>query len=265
VAVAVTVAVAGIGEPVPAAQAQGLGFGGATASGPIEVLADNGIEWQQDRQRFVARGNAQASRGTVTLRSDELVAYYDTAGGDISRLEAHGNVRITSPSEEATGDDAEYDVAASRLVLTGDPVRLKTPREVLTAKRRLTYDVAAHQAVAEGGATIDQGKRTLRAATLVAHLREVEGKTELSTVDAQGGVVITTENETARGSQGNYNAKTGIATLTGSVTLTRGPNVLTGTKAVVNMRTGVSTLHGGGGDGKARAVLSPAAPAPQHP
>jgi lipopolysaccharide export system protein LptA len=91
----------------------------------------------------------------------------------------------------------------------------------------------------------------------------VNGKSELQTVDATGGVLITTEKETARGSQGKYNAKTGIATLTGSVTLTRGQNVLQGGLATVNMKTGVSSLSGTSAtDGKARAVFSPGSSSP---
>ncbi len=256
--------------PSPSAMAQSLDLGGGRGDGPIEVVANNGIEWQQDLRRFIARGDAVATRGQVTLRADELVAYYDqdgaTDGGsggggtEINRLEAHGSVRITSPTEEATGGDAVYTVADGRIVLTGAPVRLRTPSEVVTAGERMIYDVVGKRAIAEGGATIDQGKRTLRAKTLVATLTETNGKTDITSVDAQGGVVITTEKETARGSQGKYNAKTGIATLTGSVTLTQGQNVLTGATAVVNMRTGVSTLSGGGDQGaggKARAVLVP--------
>lgn len=250
--------------------AQSLSMG--QGDGPIEVLADNGIEWQQDLQRFVARGNAVAIRGAVKLHADELIAYYDggktgdqgDGASEISRMEAHGNVRITSPDEEATGDDAVYHVAEERMILTGEGVRLKTPNEVLTAGKRVTYDVTGKRATAEGGAVLQQtGGRTLRASTLVAHFYETGGRTEISTVDANGNVVITTENETARGSQGKYDAKTGIATLTGSVTLTRGENILTGAQAVTNMRTGVSTLTGGADSGRARAVLVPEKKTPQ--
>lgn len=260
------------------AAAQSLSMG--RGDGPIEVLADNGIEWRQNEQRFIARGNAQAMRGNVTLYADELIAYYEetqgtatddaatgtdgpgsgSGGGDseISRLEAHGNVRIVSPDEEAVGDDAFYQVDEGHLVMTGESLRLTTPNEVLTARDRMTYDVPAKQAVAEGNAVLVQDNgNTLRARTLVAHFHEVEGKTEISTVDALEDVVIVTDQETARGSQGNYDAKTSIATLTGSVTLTRGDNVLTGAKAVTNMDTGISTLYGGGGAGKARAILTP--------
>lgn len=150
------------------ASAQGLDMsGGGGNRGPIEVLADNGIEWQQSTRQFTARGNATATRGEVTVRADELVASYrETAGGG----------------------------------------------------------------------------------------------TTLSTVEARGGVEIVTPQETAHGSQGNYDANTGIATLTGSVRIVRGDNVLTGSRAVVDMRSGVSTLQAGSGadgQGRARAVITP--------
>ncbi|MFA7430286.1 MAG: LptA/OstA family protein [Rhodospirillaceae bacterium] len=245
------------------ALAQGLSLApGSGERGPIEVLADNGIEWQQSTRRFTARGNATATRGDVSIRADELIANYrETDGGntDISRLEAHGAVRITSPTQTATGDSAFYDLDAGQVQLTGRPAKLVTPTETLTAKDRLTYDTVRGIATAEGDATIEQGGRSLRAPVLKALLTPgPDGGTALSTVDATGGVVITTPQETAHGSQGNYDAKTGIATLTGSVRIVRGDNVLTGARAIVNMRTGISTLQAGEpGQGRARAVLNP--------
>lgn len=251
------------------ASAQGLDMsGGGGNRGPIEVLADNGIEWQQSTRQFTARGNATATRGEVTVRADELVASYrETAGGgtDISRLEAHGGVRITSPTQTATGHDAVYDLDTGKFELFGAPARLVTPTETLTAKDRLTYDTVRGVATAEGGATIEQagpqGPRILRAPLLEAKLVAAPGGgTTLSTVEARGGVEIVTPQETAHGSQGNYDANTGIATLTGSVRIVRGDNVLTGSRAVVDMRSGVSTLQAGSGadgQGRARAVITP--------
>ncbi|MGC2854766.1 LptA/OstA family protein [Novispirillum sp. DQ9] len=249
-----------------AAQSLNLSPGGGS-SGPIEVLADNGIEWQQSQRRFTARGNAVASRGDVSVRADQLVASYrETEGGgtDISRLEAHGGVRISSPTQTATGTSAVYDLDTGRVELLGSPARLVTPNETLTANERLTYDTVKGIATAQGGATIEQGGRVLRAPTLEARLvATADGGTALSTVEARGGVEIITPSETAHGSQGNYDANSGIATLTGSVRIVRGDNVLTGSKAIVNLRTGVSTLQGGGpadaqgGTGRARAILNP--------
>jgi lipopolysaccharide export system protein LptA len=45
------------------ADAQSLGFGAPGDQTPVEVLADNGIEWMRDGTRFVAKGNAAAARG----------------------------------------------------------------------------------------------------------------------------------------------------------------------------------------------------------
>ena len=65
---------------------------------------------------------------------------------------------------------------------------------------------------------------------------------EMTRIDAQGNVVITTPTDVARGRQGVYNLTTEIATLTGDVRLTRGDNHLNGQTAEVNMKTGIGRL-----------------------
>jgi len=44
--------------------------------GTLEVTADHDLEWLQQDHAYVARGNAVAKRGTVTLMGDLLIAYY---------------------------------------------------------------------------------------------------------------------------------------------------------------------------------------------
>ena len=44
--------------------------------GPIDVTARDGIEWRQADQVIIARGEAQAIRGNVTVNSDRLIARY---------------------------------------------------------------------------------------------------------------------------------------------------------------------------------------------
>jgi lipopolysaccharide export system protein LptA len=82
--------------------AQTLNFGSGGSDQPIEIFADDGIEWQQENLLFVARGNARAVRGDVTVFGDELRAYYrekPDGGSEIHRLAALGNVRIVSPTQ----------------------------------------------------------------------------------------------------------------------------------------------------------------------
>ena len=66
---------------VPAiAQSLNITSGGENG-GPVEILADDGIEWRQDDNIFIARGNAQAIRDTVTVSADLLrIYYYDNLG-----------------------------------------------------------------------------------------------------------------------------------------------------------------------------------------
>ncbi|MFC7689911.1 hypothetical protein ACFQY5_10135 [Paeniroseomonas aquatica] len=44
--------------------------------GPVDVTASDGIEWRQAEQVVIARGNARAVRGGVTVDSDRLMARY---------------------------------------------------------------------------------------------------------------------------------------------------------------------------------------------
>ncbi len=62
-----------------AAMAQGLDL---SQGGPIEVTAVDGIEWRQQDQVVIARGEARATRGGVTVEADRLIARYRPRGGE---------------------------------------------------------------------------------------------------------------------------------------------------------------------------------------
>ena len=49
--------------------------------GPIQIQADSGIEWQQNQQVYIARGNAVAARGNNEVRADTLIAHYREKAG----------------------------------------------------------------------------------------------------------------------------------------------------------------------------------------
>lgn len=229
------------------ARAQSLNMGGGAKDTPIEIFADNGIEWQQDNQVFLAKGNARAVRSGTTLYADQLTAFYSerTDGTtDIYRLDADGNVRIVSASQTAKADKAVYDVQREILVLTGGKPNLVTPNAVITATQQLEYWQQKQMAVARGNAVATREKRQVRADVLAAFFREDKktGDTKVYRVDAYDNVVVTTEKDRAYGDRGVYNVETGITTLTGSVKILRGKNELVGCKAEVNLTTGISKL-----------------------
>src|SRR5438034_8790463 len=91
---------------------------------PMQIQADSGIEWQQNAQLYIARGNAVASRGNSEVHADTLIAHYrevkgaptasanppDNSGGnpggntEIYRVEAEGHVTMLRDGQTVVGD-----------------------------------------------------------------------------------------------------------------------------------------------------------------
>ena len=248
-----------------AATAQGLNFGSGNPDQPIEVVADDGIEWQQENEVMIARGNARASRSGVTVSGDVLRAYYKKkpqGGTDLTQLDAVGNVKIASGTEVATGESAVYDMAKAILVLRGRRVRFSAGQDVLTANQQMEYYERDLQAIARGNAVASREGKSVRADVLVAFLRkDKRGKTSIHRVQAFENVIIKTAQDTVRSNRGIYNVRTGIATLSGGVHILRGGNILEGDLAEINLNTGVSKLLMAPGpksrSGRVRGLLLP--------
>ncbi|MDT7951325.1 MAG: LptA/OstA family protein [Acetobacteraceae bacterium] len=172
------------------AYAQGLDM---SKGGPIEVTARDGIEWRQNEQVVIARGDARAVRGDVTVVGDTLIAHYrrkanaspgaattvstgsvmsggDTGANEIYRLEADGHVKIFNLTDIAVGDHAIYDIDQAVLVMTGKNMSLTTPNHVMTARDTMEWWSQSHMAVGRGLATVttSDGKR-LSADVLVGY------------------------------------------------------------------------------------------------
>src|ERR1700756_107137 len=118
----------------PSAAAQGLSLSGVSEDRPIEVSADSGIEWQQDAQVYIARGNAVAKRGTTEVHADTLTAHYrpsKASGGEneIYRLDADGHVTIKGERQTVVGDQAVYDVDQQIGIVTGKVLKVATATE----------------------------------------------------------------------------------------------------------------------------------------
>ncbi len=231
-------------------------------SKPIDVDAPAGFEYHDKLQVAIARGGATATQGDMVLTADTLAAYFRktaTGGNEVYRLLAEGNVQLKNGERTAHGSRAIYDLDRSVAVLTGEGLRLTTPEETVTARDSLEYWRDQELAVARGDALAARPKDRVRADKLVALLaRDAQDKLGLSRVDAEGGVVITTQSETARGDKGTYDLDSELALLTGNVRVTRGQNQLNGPAAEVDLKSGVSRIL-------SRVPGSPAPAAPAKP
>ena len=209
------------------------GFGGA-ANSPIQIEADDGIEWRRKEQLYIASGNASASQGGTTVEADRLVAFYrQGANGDneIYRIDADGNVRIYSQEETVTAEKAVYDVLKGVLVLTGEQVQLDTRDDRIIARESMEYYERDRLAVARGDALAIRQERRLKADILMVRFKEESGgerASQIENIEAVGSVIISTPTDLAQAEKGDYNPDTGFATLSGDVRITRGESQLNG-------------------------------------
>jgi lipopolysaccharide export system protein LptA len=282
----------------PPAASQGIDM---SRGGPVDVTAEDGIEWRQAEQVVIARRNARAVRGGVTVDTDRLLARYrpsreragapaapSAPGGgaeaaiggssEIWRLEAEGEVRISTATDIARGDRAVYDIDQAVLVLTGRALSLNSAQQVITARDSLEYWSGKRMAVARGDAVVvdRQENRRVRADTLVSYFledapgapgasaappqqpvrpaasggpgssqqgpRDAPGAGRIERVEGFGNVEIRTATEVVRGDRGVYSPATCMARLLGTVRITRGENQLNGREAIVDVCKGVARL-----------------------
>ncbi len=248
-----------------------------TRGGSIDITADNGIEWHRDEQVVIAQGNARAVRAGVTVTADRLIARYRPRQGaapqadssnsglgganEIYRLEAQGNVVISTETDRATGTQATYDMDQAVLVMTGSNLTLTSKQNTLTARDSLEYWSARRMAVARGDAVArdTQENRVIRADVLVGYFKPDTAtpapaartpatggrpgeNTKLDRVEAFGNVEVRTATEGLRGDRGVYSPDQAIARVAGNVRITRGQDQLNGALAETNLNTGVSRL-----------------------
>lgn len=228
---------------------QGLGLMLPNQKSPIELSADNGMEWRREENLYILRGNALAQSGDLSVRADELRGYYrNTAQNqmELFKLEAIGQVTLQSGGQTARADQAFYDLDQQVFVLLGQTITLTTPTANLQAKDRIEYWQGKNLAVARVGAVATQGENRLRANNLVAHFApgKANNRPELRRIEAEGSVKIQSKDNLAQSQKASYELATGQITMTGDVQLSQGGNQLTGAAAELNTQTGVSRILG---------------------
>ena len=103
-------------------------------------------------------GNVQATQGRIKLRADQIKVWYRADGkesanagttGSITRIDAIGQVFVSSPEETAQGDKGVYDVPAKVITLTGKVVL--TRGDNVIRGQRLVLNMATGRSQIEGG------------------------------------------------------------------------------------------------------------------
>jgi len=260
---------AGAADAQQASQGSGAGAGGLVpnfgnmdtgASGaPIDIEADDGIEWRRDENVYIARGNAHAARGDMSVDADSLIAHYrDNGGGrtQIYMIEADGHVVLKTKDAQIVGDRAVYDLEQGAAIVTGRAIRASSKEQFVTARDSLEYWNQQGAVVARGNAVAGQPDREIHADLLTGYFRvEPNGAKKMYQVEGTGNVRLLSQGNVARARKLVYNLDTDVAVLEGDVKITRGKNQLNGQRAVYNLKTGQAKITGGGG--RVKTLLVP--------
>jgi lipopolysaccharide export system protein LptA len=122
-------------------------------SAPIEITADS-LEVRQNRQVATFTGEVDAVQGDLVLSADQLLVYYSGNGGagqvgasstSIRRIEAFGNVFLSSPEETAQGEAGVYQVASRTVTLEGSVVLTKGQNVIRGERLEYNLDTGRSQ------------------------------------------------------------------------------------------------------------------------
>lgn len=125
---------------------------------PIDIQADR-LEIQQENNLAIWTGNVDVIQGDIRLQAKELRVSYGQAGGDtdgaanvsgsIRRIDARGDVFMSTPTETAKGDNGTYDVVTKMITMNGNVV-LTRGKNVLRGDQ-LVYNMVTGRSVLTGG------------------------------------------------------------------------------------------------------------------
>ncbi len=247
-----------------------------TAEKPLEITADQTLEWHRNDKKYIARGKAEAKQGLTQINAETLSADYretKKSNFDIYRMTATDDVVITSQGNQAFGDKAVYELETGIATMTGKALKMTAPDQTITARDKFEYDVNNGRLSAYGDVIILRAEDKIQADKASAFFAQGESTTassdspmggrKLERFEGEGNVVVTTPTEILKGDRGVYKTDSNTAEVFGNVKIIRGPNVLEGNRAEINLTTNVSRMFGNStttsttGKGRVKGVFFP--------
>src|SRR4051812_934193 len=182
--------------------------------------------------------------------------------GAVSCAAAQSRPNTTSKSSAPAASDSGTSVPNALQGFQqnrGQPVKIEAARlEVRDKDKMATFS---------GNVKVVQGDTTMRCKTLVVFYEQQNkdgqpaqsmpaakpgpgGSSQISKLEASGGVTVMQKDQTATGDRALFDMKANTVTLLGNVLVSQGPNVMHGEKLVVDLTTGVSRVEAGKGPGR---------------
>ena len=227
-------------------------------AGDIILDADEQVEYHQKEQKLVAKGNAKASKDNLSINANTLIGYYNPKNKNkISRIEAHKDVKMTTPDATAYGDKMIYDVKEDTATLTGTPAKIKNTDFTITSKGPSTYYQSQQKAIAQDNVEAIDNKNNHVSADLMTawFTKDKNGNLILDKIDIEQNVKIISKDATVTALKGTYHALTGKIYLYDNIVINQNGNILKGSKAETDLNTSISKILSGEKSGRVQGVF----------
>lgn len=130
---------------------------------PIQITSDR-LEAYNEKRMVVFSGNAVATQGARTIRSDVLTLYYKEGKkaapaqpgepegpGELEKVEAKGHVTISEGDRIVTGEEAVYGQGDQKIIVTGNAV-MREGANIIRGDRVIVF-LDENRGVVEGTAS----------------------------------------------------------------------------------------------------------------
>ncbi len=127
--------------------------------GPITITSAT-LTADNKSHTALFEGRVIAKTAEMTIYSDKMLVFYNEGTGDVTKIEATGNVRLVKGTRIVTSQNATYYADEDKVVFTGDP-RALDGENVVTGSV-MTYFIGDDRSYVEKSKVIMKNKKDIR-------------------------------------------------------------------------------------------------------
>ncbi len=106
------------------------------ARGPITVTSET-LTADNRAHTALFEKNVVAKTSDMTMAADKMLIFYTEGSGDVTKIEATGNVRLFRETRAITSENATYYAEEEKVIFTGEPKAIDG--ENVVTGSRMTY------------------------------------------------------------------------------------------------------------------------------
>jgi lipopolysaccharide export system protein LptA len=104
--------------------------------GPIVITSET-LTVDNEAHTALFENSVVARTTETTLHSDRMLVHYNSETGDVTQIDAEGNIKLTKGARAIVSKEATYYAEGEKIIFTGDP-RAVEGENVVTGKK-ITY------------------------------------------------------------------------------------------------------------------------------